>query len=76
MKVKTSITLSDYLIKEIDNLIEEYGNRSLLIEAALKEFLATRYRQSRDHKDLGLINANADCLNNEAKDVLGFQVEF
>jgi len=74
MKVKTSITLSEYLLKEIDNMIGEYGNRSKIIEEALKEFISHKNRKIRDINDLNLINANADFLNQEANDSLSYQV--
>jgi len=75
MKVKTSITLSEYLLTAIDNMIAEYGNRSKVIEVALKEFIANKKRQIRDLKDLDIINNNADLLNKEAKDTLSYQVK-
>ena len=75
MKIKTSITLSEYLLKAIDNMIDEYGNRSRVIEAALQEFIANKNRQIRDQKDLELINENADMLNQEAGDTLSYQVK-
>ena len=75
MKVKTSITLSEQLLEEIDSMLEEYGNRSRIIEEALTEFLAQKHRQFRDRKDLELINSNADVLNEEAEDALGYQVK-
>jgi metal-responsive CopG/Arc/MetJ family transcriptional regulator len=74
MKVKTSITLSEYLLKVVDDMAEDYGNRSQVIEQALKEFIAHKERRSRDLKDLELINKNADFLNEEAADTLLYQV--
>jgi metal-responsive CopG/Arc/MetJ family transcriptional regulator len=41
MKVKTSITLSEELIRQIDALSSQYGTRSALIELAVRDFLAT-----------------------------------
>jgi metal-responsive CopG/Arc/MetJ family transcriptional regulator len=75
MKVKTSITLSEQLLKEIDNMVEEYGNRSKIIEEALREFISHKHRQFRDIRDLELINSNVDVLNKEANDSLGYQVK-
>lgn len=75
MKIKTSITLSKYLLEAIDSMTEEYGNRSRVIEEALKEFITHKNRKLRDRKDLELINTNADLLNDEAKDILGYQVK-
>ncbi|OGQ91389.1 MAG: hypothetical protein A2289_21690 [Deltaproteobacteria bacterium RIFOXYA12_FULL_58_15] len=75
MKVKTSITLSPDVILELDNLAETAGNRSAVVETALRAYFAARKREHRDREDLALINANADDLNHEALDVLGYQVE-
>jgi len=75
MKIKTSITLSDYLLKEIDNMVDDYGNRSKVIEEAIKEFIMHKNRQLRDLKDLELINSNVDFLNQEANDILSYQVK-
>ena len=75
MKVKTSISLSRDLIQKIDGLAGEYGNRSLLIERAIREFLASQAKRTRDLKDLDILNSRADILNREAEDVLTYQVD-
>lgn len=75
MKIKTFITLPEYLLKAIDNLIDEYGNRSRVIEVALREFIVNKHRQTRHQKDLKLINGNTDSLNEEAVDTLSYQVK-
>jgi len=75
MKVKTSITLSEEIIKEIDQLSSQYGNRSLLIEKAIQHFLAAEARRKRDIQDIEILNRFADTLNKEAADVLEYQVD-
>ena len=50
-------------------------SRSETIERLLREGLAARARQATDARDLALINAHADALNEEAEDVLGYQVD-
>jgi metal-responsive CopG/Arc/MetJ family transcriptional regulator len=75
MKVKTSITLSDYLLKDIDRRSQGRLNRSEFIETALIAYLADLSRQERNAKDLRTINKNADRLNEEAADVLAYQVD-
>ena len=75
MKVKTSITLSRDIVEKIDSLSESYGNRSALIEKAVRDFLAAREKLDRDYNDLEIINQQADTLNTEAKDVLSYQVD-
>jgi len=66
VRVRVSITLPADLLKEID---QADSNRSGLIERALRVYLA-HVRQARDVR---IINAQADRLNEEAMDVLGYQ---
>jgi metal-responsive CopG/Arc/MetJ family transcriptional regulator len=74
MKIKTSITLSEDVVKEVDRLSSRYGNRSILIEKAIREFLVAGERRRRDLQDSDILNRRADALNNEAEDVLSYQV--
>ena len=76
MKVKTSITLSKNLLKEIDAIISKSGNRSLFIEEAIKNYLTHKKRDLRNKNDLEIINRSADELNKEANDVLSYQVKY
>jgi metal-responsive CopG/Arc/MetJ family transcriptional regulator len=48
MKVKTSITLSEELIRAMDALSGQYGTRSALIEQAVHDFLATIAQRQRE----------------------------
>ena len=75
MKVKTSVTLSEELIHQIDALSGRYGTRSALIEQAVRDFLATQGQRQRDSQDLEILNRHAARLNQEAEDVLSYQVE-
>ena len=75
MKVKTSITLSEELIRAMDALSSQYGTRSALIEQAVRDFLATVARRQREAQDLEILNRRAEALNVEAADVLSYQVE-
>ncbi|EFI33402.1 putative transcriptional regulator, CopG family [Desulfonatronospira thiodismutans ASO3-1] len=75
MKVKTSITLSKDIVEKIDSLSESYGNRSTLIEKAVRDLIAAREKLDRDQSDLEIINKQADTLNSEAIDVLSYQVD-
>jgi metal-responsive CopG/Arc/MetJ family transcriptional regulator len=75
MKVKTSVTLSEELIREIDALSSQYGTRSALIERAVRDFLATAAQRQREARDLEILNRRAEALNTEAADVLSYQVE-
>ncbi|MBW1690842.1 MAG: hypothetical protein JRI71_10530 [Deltaproteobacteria bacterium] len=75
MKIKTSITLSEELISKIDELSSQYGNRSLFIEQAIRDFLASEAKRRRDLQDIEILNRRADALNKEAEDVLSYQVD-
>ena len=75
MKVKTSITLSEELIRAMDALSSQYGTRSALIERAVRDFLATAAQHQRETRDLEILNRRAEALNAEAADVLSYQAE-
>ena len=75
MKIKTSITLTEELVKAIDRRAKQYKkNRSDFIEAAVWAFIGQLIRDELNAKDLEIINRRADFLNQEASDVLAFQV--
>jgi metal-responsive CopG/Arc/MetJ family transcriptional regulator len=73
MKIKTSITLSEDLLKILDRYAPE--NRSEFIEKALRAFIARLAREERNARDIRIINEKAAALNKEALDVLGYQVK-
>jgi metal-responsive CopG/Arc/MetJ family transcriptional regulator len=75
MKVKTSITLSEDLLKVIDDYAGAYKNRSEFIEDAVRAFIVQLIRRQQDARDLKIINQRADYLNQEAADVLTYQVD-
>jgi metal-responsive CopG/Arc/MetJ family transcriptional regulator len=75
MKSKTSITLSEDLVQAIDELTPEGKSRSETIEVLLRESFASRERRARDLEDLEAINRHVEELNEEAADVLTYQVE-
>ena len=74
MKIKTSITLSEEIIREIDELSSQYGNRSALIEKAIRDFLTAEAKHRRVLQDIEILNRRSDALNKEAEDVLSYQV--
>jgi len=73
MKVKTSITLSDYLLEEIDEIASP-SKRSYFIEQAILAYIEKTKRHRRDVTDLKLLNRSATKFNKEASAVLEFQV--
>jgi metal-responsive CopG/Arc/MetJ family transcriptional regulator len=75
MKLKTSITLSEDVVKTVERLAKKGESRSEAIERLLREAFAQQARRARDQKDLEIINKHADQLNEEAADVLEYQVE-
>ena len=74
MKVKTSITLAEDLLKAIDEQSGAHRSRSDFIEKAVRAYIAQVVRDEQDARDLDIINREADRLNQEAKDVLTYQV--
>jgi Arc/MetJ-type ribon-helix-helix transcriptional regulator len=75
MKVKTSVTLSEELLPQIDELSGRFGNRSAVIEKAIRDFLAVEAKRRRDIQDMEILNRRGDALNKEAEDVLSYQVD-
>ena len=74
MKVKTSITLAEDLLKAIDEQSGPHRSRSDFIEKALRAYIAQAVPDNQNARDLDIINREADRLNQEAKDVLTYQV--
>lgn len=74
MKVKTSITLSQELLKVIDQRAGSFKNRSEFIETAIRSFIDQVLRSEKNARDLEIINRRAKHLNEEALDVLSYQV--
>jgi len=75
MKVKTSITLSEELLKAVDKRTKQQRKtRSDFIEAAVWAFIEQLIRDEQNARDLEIINRDADFLNQEANDVLEYQV--
>ena len=75
MKVKTSITLSEELLEVMDGRVKQQKKtRSDFIETAVWAFIEQLARAEQNARDLGIINRRADFLNEEAADVLEYQV--
>ena len=75
MKVKTSITLSEDIVQTLEKQAKQGESRSEQIERLLRERLTQKEHQQREARDIELINKHADELNEEATDVLEYQVE-
>ena len=74
MKVKTSVTLTADLLEAIDQQAGPRRNRSDFIEKAVRAYIAQAVRDAQNEKDLDIINRRAKRLNEEAADVLSYQV--
>jgi metal-responsive CopG/Arc/MetJ family transcriptional regulator len=70
VRVKTSVTLPADLLATIDQVD---ANRSAFVERAARAYLARLERTKREARDVEIINRNAERLNAEARDVLGYQ---
>lgn len=75
MRVKTSVTIDEKVLRAIDKSTGPYRSRSRVLEEAAREFLARRARTAREARDLEIINAQADDLNREMEDVLAYQAD-
>jgi metal-responsive CopG/Arc/MetJ family transcriptional regulator len=75
MKVGISITLSEELLEVVDQRAKQHKkNRSDSIEAAVWAFIGRLIRDERNARDTEIINQRADHLNQEAADVLAYQI--
>lgn len=75
MKVKTSVTIDEGLLRAIDKATTVGRSRSRIIEDAAREYLAGRARAAREARDLKILDATADALNREMEDVLAYQAD-
>jgi metal-responsive CopG/Arc/MetJ family transcriptional regulator len=75
MRVKTSVTIDERVLKAIDKATSPTRSRSRVIEDAAREFLARRARAARDARDLAILNDSAAALNAEMEDVLAYQAD-
>ncbi len=69
---RTTVTLPEDLLQDVNEMSKEYQSRSHFIETVLRTFVAQRKREERDARDLAIINENADRLNAETADLLAF----
>lgn len=74
MKSKISVTLTDDLVRGIEEHVKEFKSRSDLVEAAVERFIAHLRRREAEQRDIEIMNRFADELNAEAEDALRDQV--
>ena len=75
MKRKTSITLSDEVLRLLRRAAGKGESRSQTVERLVREGLLARARRLDDERDLAVLNAHADRLNRDAVDVLEYQAD-
>ena len=73
MKVRTSVTLPKDLLVKVDALAGKKQKRSAIFESALRDYVAKENGGKLNKRDIEIINANADKLNEEALDTLEYQ---
>ena len=73
MKTKTSVTLSEDVLAQVDRLAGLKQSRSAFIERVLRRYLRERSKAALHARDLVRINRAADELNQEASEVLEYQ---
>ena len=75
MRVKTSVTIDERVLKGIDKVTTRGRSRSRVIEDAAREFLSRRARVARELRDREILDRSADALNREMEDVLAYQAD-
>jgi len=75
MKAKTSVTLSNDLLRDIDRAAGSKQSRSAFIEQILWEYFKKQERARFEARELELLNRAADELTPEVDDVLRYQVD-
>jgi metal-responsive CopG/Arc/MetJ family transcriptional regulator len=73
MKIETTVSLSEELVAALGSRAPDPEHRSELVEAALREYLPLLPNRLAS-RDSEIINAHAAELNQEAEDVLSYQV--
>jgi len=75
MRVKTSVTIDERVLRAIDRVATPGRSRSRIMEDAAREYLTRQARVARDTRDRELIDQVADALNAEMEDVLSYQAD-
>jgi metal-responsive CopG/Arc/MetJ family transcriptional regulator len=76
MRTKTSVSLTEELLAEIDRVAGRDVNRSEFLEEAAWDRLALLKRKRREARDGRILQRNARTLNTEATDVLEYQADW
>ena len=71
--MKTSVTLSEDLLKLVDQVARKGEARSQVLERLAREGLTARLRREAGERDRARIDDQADALNAEVEDLLRYQ---
>jgi predicted transcriptional regulator len=74
-KKKTSVTLSPQTVRTLNRLAGKDGNRSAIIELAIRTLARVQKLQTENAKDRKILERESERLNDEALDVLGYQID-
>jgi metal-responsive CopG/Arc/MetJ family transcriptional regulator len=75
MRVKTSVTIDERVLKAMDKAATPKRSRSRLFEDAAREFLTRRTRAAREARDRAILDEAAEALNAEMAEVLAYQAD-
>lgn len=75
MRVKTSVTIDEKVLRAIDRAATRGRSRSRILEDAAREYLSRQAKEQREARDRRILDEAAEELNREMEDVLSFQVE-
>jgi metal-responsive CopG/Arc/MetJ family transcriptional regulator len=70
MKRKTSISLSEDVLRKLDRYVDSAASRSAYIERVLRRHFRERTRARVNARDRRRLDAAAERLNREAEEVL------
>lgn len=73
MKVKTSISIDQATLDELDGYVGNDNNRSVLIQQAVDSWLTQRRRKARDERDKEIFEKHKDSINRDLLETLEFQ---
>jgi len=76
MRVRTSVTLPEELLVEVDALAGKKNGRSAVVESALVAYVAKEKPKKLNRRDIRIINENADLINRQVEETLEFQAEW
>lgn len=76
MKVRTSVRLPKELLIKVDALAGRKNRRSAIVESALVEYVAKGKPKKLNHRDIQIINENAELINKQVEETLEFQAQW